>query len=330
MTRAAWERTITDNAGNVLTGVQISVFQADGSTPATIYGQQAGGGPIGNPFNTGLQTSAKFYAEAGRYVIRASKDGNTKEFIDVDVAGRAVRDDLGSAAYLTAATSRTDATQGRALRVGDFGIGSDYRLMITDANALHASGHYTVPATWEGSVEAGTSGSNQGYLDHYEWDGNYFLQRFTDVNGPFTTRERRKNNGVISDWVANYNTRNALGTVGFSGGQNIGAIIEHGSNASGEFTKFADGTMIARYIRSAALGMASYSSGLHVGDFIWQFPAAFISGPVIAGTHTDSVTKGWLSCSGSTPTQATIAAFSSAANNSGTFSTVIAIGRWRA
>ena len=37
---------------------------------------------------------------------------------------------------------------------------------------------------------------------------------------------------------------NILGTVSESGGVPTGAIIEHGSNANGDFIKYADGTMI--------------------------------------------------------------------------------------
>ena len=41
-----------------------------------------------------------------------------------------------------------------------------------------------------------------------------------------------------------YNQSNIIGTVSQSGGVPTGAIIERGSNANGEFVKYADGTMI--------------------------------------------------------------------------------------
>ena len=41
-----------------------------------------------------------------------------------------------------------------------------------------------------------------------------------------------------------YKQNNILGTVSESGGAPTGAIIERGSNANGEFVKYADGTMI--------------------------------------------------------------------------------------
>ena len=54
---------------------------------------------------------------------------------------------------------------------------------------------------------------------------------------------------------------NILGTVSESGGVPTGAIIERGSNANGDFIKYADGTMIC-YIREPASGyIGSTSTG---------------------------------------------------------------------
>lgn len=95
-TRQAWQRSITDDTGNLLTGVQISVFQQDGTTLATIYSGLTGAATP-NPFNTGVQQVARFYAEAGLYVIRAFKSGfGTQEWLNVDISGKAVREDLGA------------------------------------------------------------------------------------------------------------------------------------------------------------------------------------------------------------------------------------------
>lgn len=93
-TRQAWQRSITDDAGNLLTGVQISVFQQDGITPATIYSGLTDAA-MANPFNTGVQTVARFYAEPGLYVVRAFKEGvGTQEWVNVDISGWSVREDV--------------------------------------------------------------------------------------------------------------------------------------------------------------------------------------------------------------------------------------------
>ena len=53
---------------------------------------------------------------------------------------------------------------------------------------------------------------------------------------------------------------NLLGTVSQSGGVPTGAVIERGSNANGEYVKFADGTMIAtRNLPSGAVDFTNTS-----------------------------------------------------------------------
>ena len=92
------------------------------------------------------------------------------------------------------------------------------------------------------------------------------------TNHPFTTSERavvmtkgsagaqfqmlitRQNsriwfrNGITAlgeyPWYELYSTFNAVGTVSQSGGNPTGAIMEQGSNANGEYIRFADGTQI--------------------------------------------------------------------------------------
>lgn len=60
-----------------------------------------------------------------------------------------------------------------------------------------------------------------------------------------------------------------LGTVSQSGGVPTGAIIERGSNANGEYVRFADGTQICTH------GLSS-SSG---GNTTWTYPIAFAAAP---------------------------------------------------
>lgn len=57
-----------------------------------------------------------------------------------------------------------------------------------------------------------------------------------------------------------------LGTVSQSGGLPTGAVIERGSNANGEYVKFADGTMICTHSKG---GSASV-------DSLWTLPATFV------------------------------------------------------
>lgn len=330
MTRAAWERTITDSAGNVLTGVQIAVFQQDGITPATIYGQLSGGAALTNPYNTGVQTSAKFYADPGRYVIRATKDSLTKEFTDVDIADKAIRDDVGTAAYLTATTSTTDATQGRAQRVGDFGIGASGNTPVFSGDITTLSATQVVsggPTTIGGPALATLDGAK---IVHIKWaDPNSATQIVYTYSGP--AYERNIVTGTPGPWRMVYTSANALGAVAFTSGANSGAIIERGSNANGEYVKFADGTMLCAitYVEAANLSTAA-GAIFRTADLTWNFPAAFISGsaPAIVGNYAPS--RAWLGVVGAGPTQVIFNWLSSAVYNAaGNFAILSAFGRWR-
>ena len=71
-------------------------------------------------------------------------------------------------------------------------------------------------------------------------------------------------------------TANTLGTVSQSGGVPTGAIIERGSNANGEFVRFADGAQICTKLKA----VASFNNASNL-RFDWTYPAAFAAEPVI-------------------------------------------------
>jgi hypothetical protein len=68
--------------------------------------------------------------------------------------------------------------------------------------------------------------------------------------------------------VGMYRRANILGTVSQSGGVPTGAIIQRGSNANGEFVKYADGTMLC-WRGATAVTTDSASA------FSWTPPASF-------------------------------------------------------
>ncbi len=354
MTREAWERTITDSAGNVLTGVQVSVFQSDGSTVATIYGQQSGGAPIANPFNTGVQTSAKFYADPGRYVVRVLKDSLTKEFTDVSISDKAIRDDLGTAAYLTATTGVGDTTTGRAAKIGDHGLGlsgSDLMRVTAvldysggvDFNTLTKPGWYKVLVNYtlsSNSPPLPPAANGYWFVHVKETAGSQiqqtayaYLTASPGSQGPSYTFERCRYDGYFSPkW--NKVSGPDVGTVQWDATHgSIGAIIERGGNANGEYVKFADGTMICTYTRTASIAVSQYGlvSGLYAGSFVWTFPSAFTPAGHIAvsGVTTDQNAVGWISAIVTTGSTATVFHFTASTSVTALGTTVAAIGRWR-
>lgn len=79
-------------------------------------------------------------------------------------------------------------------------------------------------------------------------------------------------------WVEIYNQSNTVGTVSGTSSAPTGAIIERGSNANGEYVKYADGTMFCWGRTSTA---SIPISGAHMGGYAsavqtFTFPVAFV------------------------------------------------------
>jgi hypothetical protein len=70
---------------------------------------------------------------------------------------------------------------------------------------------------------------------------------------------------------------NILGTVSQSSGVPTGAIIESGSNANGNYVKYADGTMICLDTKATSAPNVAFGSIFQSNDLTWTFPAAFIN-----------------------------------------------------
>ncbi|MBK5400520.1 hypothetical protein JFU47_28010 [Pseudomonas sp. TH39(2020)] len=78
-----------------------------------------------------------------------------------------------------------------------------------------------------------------------------------------------------------------VGTVSQSGGSPTGAIIERGSNAAGEFTKYADGTIVL----SGRMSLAGLTWTTGVGVRYASSPNVSIPAPIVSGRiafHTNN------------------------------------------
>ena len=86
-----------------------------------------------------------------------------------------------------------------------------------------------------------------------------------------------------------YTSGNILGTVSQSGGVPTGAIIERGSNANGEFVRYADGTQIcwrsSGTPEARGLSFSERTESGFTGYFAaddWTFPAVFSQAPAVS------------------------------------------------
>jgi len=150
-----------------------------------------------------------------------------------------------------------------------------------------------------------------------------------DVNGTSNATNLTRGGSQV------YSRNNILGTVSQSGGVPTGGVIEKGSNANGQYTKFADGTMICWYqdtVNDQALD-GEYVS-LYVGTRNWTFPAEFADGlELVAGCLESQYDtgRGWGSrIAGAGTTSASFVFFDLVSRSSGAdfhFS-FYAVGRW--
>lgn len=124
-----------------------------------------------------------------------------------------------------------------------------------------------------------------------------------------------------------------LGTVSQSGGVPTGAVIEKGSNANGEFVRFADGTQICRkVVGPVSLPITSQNGQVFISEWrAWESCAApFIAVPFSSIQVVSGTQLAWSSYAGA----ATTAAFSSMYVLHPTSVTTpvtiyyLAIGRW--
>lgn len=130
----------------------------------------------------------------------------------------------------------------------------------------------------------------------------------------------RRRNSANTDWLAVFNQDNILGTVSQSAGVPTGAIIESGSNANGEFTKFADGTMICRFT------VTTSSSGATTKTL----PATFINDTyiVVGGTNTSVSASDFTGKFASRATTTVSAVMTNNGQLTATTLQAIAIGQW--
>jgi hypothetical protein len=67
--RAQFDDVVIDLSGNALDNVEVTIYENDGTSVATIYSGKTGGSPITNPITTDATGLVSFYAEPGEYIL---------------------------------------------------------------------------------------------------------------------------------------------------------------------------------------------------------------------------------------------------------------------
>ena len=135
--------------------------------------------------------------------------------------------------------SAGDATAGRLLAVGAFGMGGGaVAAPGDDANGCVTGGIYGFTASGTNCPVGDPSGGSLMALP----GGSGTRQIFAAADGTLWLRSH--DGATWGDWSALVTRAETVGTVAQSGGVPTGAVIESGSNANGAYTRWADGTQI--------------------------------------------------------------------------------------
>lgn len=177
--------------------------------------------------------------------------------------------------------SATDTTPGRVMKVGDFGLGSLTPPFLVDFDAIDTP---LGPRYFDATTLNNTTGITAGQM---------FITRYNSaalgqwvINGTLFL-VRTYSSGAWGAWRRMFSGANILANVSLSGGVATGGIIERGSNANGEYAKYADGTLICQQsgITFTYLDADNLS-------FTWSYPAAFVAGSVPSRYHWLTTTPG--------------------------------------
>lgn len=196
----------------------------------------------------------------------------------------------GTAAAADTTNSATDTTAGRLLRLGDWGLGSTSPVSAPndDLNYAVRNGWFDIAGATANSPLGGQNGvccvSSRG-------SGRVHQTAYRIAGGSvpeFYSRVSYSADPLLwSPWTRGVQQQNLLGTVSLSGGVPSGAVFQYGSNANGNFLRFADGTQICWFEIPLGIvtqnGAGTYSDPYRTNFANWTFPVAFSSSGLRVG-----------------------------------------------
>lgn len=198
--------------------------------------------------------------------------------------------------------------------------GTGHQVKINKAGAADTAS-LLFQTGWSGRVEMGTAGSDDFALK-VSADGTAWTTALSVAAG--TGVPDLAQGATIGGQMA-LSSGNLLGPVSESAGQPTGAVIERGSNAQGDYVRFADGLQICTAevdVEINTVAGAIYYSGSVRHDFAMPF----IDKPAGSGSMSNTV-NAWVNGRAGSATHWTFSAFSHRLRGSDKVQ-LIAIGRW--
>ncbi|MCD9148524.1 pyocin knob domain-containing protein [Pseudophaeobacter flagellatus] len=212
--------------------------------------------------------------------------------------------------------SPTDPAAGKLLKTGAFGLGAAAAPALVDlddqsiAVGFYGVNEVTVGTRPDGAANyamcictrAGGTGIGQIYINSF----NGGMYHRTSVAGTWNA------------WEKIFTSSTIVGPVSEAVGVPTGAVIMRGSNANGEYVRFADGTQIC------------WKTSLPVGPgaTTWTFPAVFGATPVITATGRDVSSARTINIGSVGFTSVDVAAFDASGAAAINNVDLLSIGRW--
>jgi hypothetical protein len=156
--------------------------------------------------------------------------------------------------------------------------GADHRLKINKA-APSDSASLLFQTAFSGRAELATAGSDD-FAIKVSADGTDWR---TALSIDAATGTPALKAGATIDGALAFHRGNILGGVAQAAGTPTGAVIEHGSNANGDYLRLADGTQICwRTVTESSVPITMPFAGWFISDhFDYHYAAGFITRPTV-------------------------------------------------
>lgn len=241
--------------------------EASAAAPVQSVAGKTGAVTLG-PSDVGAAASSHSHAIADVSGLQTALDGkqNALGFTPIQQGGG-----TGQGTHKVYIGWATDAS-GLMVQVDATSFGTAWPISITK-NAATATALQTARAiTLAGDVTGSAS-----------FDGSANINITTTVADDSHNHTIANVDGLQAALDLKVSKDSIVGTVSQSGGIPTGAIIERGSNANGEYIRFADGTQICmKRDAFSAPGVTSPSGSVYISaESAWNYPAAF-TGDMVA------------------------------------------------
>jgi hypothetical protein len=232
--------------------------------------------------------------------------------------------------HIAAETAAAQAlTRSAAAALSEYNAGLSAAQVATSGTAATLAANLLLPGggALVGNTPAGTIAATtmQGAIN--ELDAEKVAK--TDVISITKGGTGATTANAAADALGAFRKGTLLGTVSQSAGVPTGAVIERGSNANGEYVRFADGTQICSKLTAATQAPNTVLGALFgsAAAGAWAFPAVFVTEPICSGLAPGSSSR-WVSVSDVNTVGGNLTMLSHTSSSVATAINVIATGRW--